>query len=45
MLNTAYKVYAKTIALRLANHLQHWIRKEQEGFVEGRFILDAIIAI
>ena len=45
MLNSAYKIYAKAIALRLCNHMKEWINKEQKGFIKGRYILDAIIAI
>ena len=45
MLNSAYKIYAKAIALRLSNHMKEWINKEQKGFIKGRYILDAIIAI
>ena len=37
ILNCAYKIYAKAIALRLCNHMK--------GFIKGRYILDAIIAI
>lgn len=46
MLNTAYKIFAKALANRLlTNHLHTWIRKEKKGFVKGRYILDAIIAL
>ena len=45
MLNIAYKIYAKALALRLTNHMKDWINKEQKGFIKGRFILDAIITI
>ena len=45
MLNCAYKIFAKAIALRLCNHMKEWINKEQKGFIKGRFILDAIIEI
>ena len=45
MLNSAYKIYAKAIALRLTNHMREWINKEQKGFIKGRFTLDAIITI
>ena len=45
MLNSAYKIYAKAIALRLSSHMKEWINKEQKGFIKGRYILDAIIAI
>ena len=44
MLNCAYKIYAKAIALRLSNHMKEWINKEQKGFIKGRYILDAILA-
>ena len=45
MLSTAYKIYAKALALRLTDHLNKWIGKEQKGFVNGRYILYAIIAL
>ena len=45
MLNCAYKIYAKSIALRLCNHMKDWINKEQKGFIKGRYIPDAITAI
>ena len=45
MLNCAYKIYAKTVALRLTNHMKEWINKEQECSIKGRYILDAIIKI
>ena len=45
MLNSAYKIYAKASALRLCNHMKEWINKEQKGFIKGRYIQDAIIAI
>ena len=45
MLTYAYKVFAKTMAPRLVNHLYKWIKKEQKGFIRGRYILDAIITL
>ena len=45
MLNCAYKIYAKALAQRITNRLKEWINKEQKGFIKGRYILDAIIAI
>ena len=45
MLSTAYKIFAKALAFRLSDHLNQWIRKEQKGFVKGRYILDAIVAL
>lgn len=45
MLPTAYKIYAKILARRLGKHLDKWIHKEQKGFVQGRYILDAIITM
>ena len=45
MLNCAYKIYAKAMALRPSNHMKEWINKEQKGFIKERYILDAIIAI
>ena len=45
MLNTAYKIFAKVLARRLGSHLNQWIKKEQKGFVQGRYILDAIISL
>ena len=45
MLTTAYKIFAKVLATRLSSHLKEWIRPEQKGFVRGRYILDAIIAL
>ena len=45
MLNIAYKIYAKALALRLTDHLKDWIRHEQKGFIKGSYILDAIIAL
>ena len=45
MLNCAYKIFSKAIALRLCNHMKEWINKDQKGFIKGRYILNAIIAI
>lgn len=45
MLNSVYKIIAKALARRLTLHMDSWISKEQKGFIKGRFILDAIIAL
>ena len=45
MLNTGYKIFAKALALRLTNHLDRWVNPVQKGFIKGRYILDAIIAL
>lgn len=44
-LNFIYKVFALVYARRISPHLDALILKEQKGFIKGRFILDAIIAI
>lgn len=45
MLCTAYKIYAKVISNRLSSMLTSWIRREQKGFIKGRYILEAIITL
>ena len=45
MLSTAYKIFGKILSMRLAHRLKKWICVEQKGFVQGRYILDAIIII
>ncbi|MCO5572277.1 hypothetical protein L7F22_026030 [Adiantum nelumboides] len=45
MLNCAYKIFAKALALRLKDHMSKWIRQEQKGFIKGRFILDNIVTL
>lgn len=30
--------------MTLANYSQTWVKKEEKGFVKGRYILDAVIA-
>lgn len=45
MLNIAYKIFGKTLVIRLSDSLKDWVRKEQKGFIKGRYILDAIIAL
>lgn len=39
------KIFAKVIANRLSSQLSKQIRKEQKGFVKGRFILETIITL
>ncbi|MCO5576231.1 hypothetical protein L7F22_030040 [Adiantum nelumboides] len=45
LLNCAYKIFAKALALRLKDHMSKWIREEQKGFIKGRFILDNIVTL
>ena len=45
LLNCAYKIYAKALALRLRDHMKVWFQQEQKGFIKGRFILDNIVTL
>lgn len=43
LLNTIYKILAKSLATRMQPHLQEWVRRTQNGFVRGRCILDNVL--
>ena len=38
LLNTDYKIFAKTLARRVEKHIPHIIHPDQSGFVSGRYI-------
>ena len=44
-LTSTYKILSKSLALRITTYMDQWIRKEQKGFIKGRFILDAFISL
>lgn len=44
LLRIAYKILPKAIALRIRNVARNIVRREQIGFVQGRFILDTVIS-
>ena len=44
MLTIMYNMFTKAIIAMINSHLQHWIINEKM-FVEGRFILDAVISL
>ncbi|MCO5567330.1 hypothetical protein L7F22_021020 [Adiantum nelumboides] len=45
MLNSAYKIFAKAIALRISPALTKWLSSEQKGFIKGQRIMEAVIAM
>ncbi|MCO5609666.1 hypothetical protein L7F22_063896 [Adiantum nelumboides] len=45
MLTSAYKIFAKAIALRIAPALSAWLCAEQKGFIKGRRIMEAVISM
>lgn len=45
LLSSAYKIYAKALAARFSSSLNLWLHKEQKGFIKGRQLLEAILAL
>ena len=45
LLNCAYKFFAKTLALRLWDHMNEWTRQDQKGFIKERHLLKVVIAL
>ena len=45
LLNVSYKIIAKALALKLHPLLPLIVRPEQTSFVQGRYILDNVIAV
>lgn len=44
LLSVAYKIIAKAMAMRIRAVARSVVRKQQTGFVQGRFILDTVIS-
>ncbi|MCO5596787.1 hypothetical protein L7F22_050857 [Adiantum nelumboides] len=45
MLNSAYKIFAKAIVLRITLALAEWLCAKQKGFEKGRRIMEAVISM
>lgn len=43
LLNTLYKIVAKSLANKMRPHLQEWVRKTHTGFVRRRCVLDNVL--
>ncbi|MCO5593350.1 hypothetical protein L7F22_047361 [Adiantum nelumboides] len=45
MLTSAYKIFAKAIALKITPALSAWLCAEQKGFIKGRRITEDVISM